>query len=225
MARILLLEDNLDLTRQLVILFGDLQHQVKSVGTVAAAREELKKHSFDLVLLDRALPDGDGLEVLTDLQHETDHIACIILSQRAQISERIKGLRLGALDYLAKPFSREELLLRVHNILRRELALPSQCLTYDNLRFWPSSGKLMIHDRPYQLRKREAQLMTVLLRHPGQTLTKAQLIQHVWQAQADQPEDDTIEVYVRRLRLRLPEADRGLIQTIRGYGYRLNCST
>lgn len=221
MPHLLLLEDDIPLAHNLKWLLESQHYRVSWTSRVGSAVALHEHQRIDLAIVDRMLPDGDGLKVVENLSQDAGQVPCIVLTHRSQVTERIRALRQGAVDCVPKPFSREEVLLKVERLLQHQTGMPSHRLTYGEIQLFPSTGQLMLKDKPYQLRRREAQVLTVFMRHPGQILTKEQLIQHVWQLQADQPNEETMEVYVRRLRSRLPSELQPCLQTIRGFGYRL----
>lgn len=202
----------------LEFLLGDVGLEIYCVDTVKRAQSFLAEKTVELLIIDRGLPDGDGLDLLKS--SEVAIVPSIVLSARSELTERIHGLRMGAVEYVPKPFSREELKLRVQRILELRYGLRGQAITVGEVTLFPSSGQVVSQEKNIQLPRRESQLLTVLLRHSGQVLTKSQIIQNIWQQQADQPNDETVEVYVRRLRKSLPVAVRDRLVTVRGYGYR-----
>jgi len=179
---------------------------------------------FDLIILDLMLPGKDGLTICGDLRKNGIHTPILILTAKGQVADKVTGLNTGADDYLAKPFSFEELLARIKALGRRpknsllttlalgELELDS--ITYEVRR----EGKLI------QLSSKEFQLLEYLIRHPRQILSKQQLIDHVWNYDADIL-PNTVEVYIRKLRDKIDKPFRGkkeLIRTLRGFGYKLD---
>lgn len=220
MLHILIVEDDLALTQQLVRLVHDIKAKAWVASSLGVAHQLLETRQFDLIILDRGLPDGDGLSLLRTVASQYG-LPVVILSAEQTVLERIKGLRAGAVEYIGKPFSREEFILRLRNVLRQAGKVAEYSLQLGELQFWPGTGRLLLRDQELQLSRRETQLFNTLAKHMGQTLTKTQLIQHIWQLQVDQPNDETIEVYIRRLRKRLPKQYQAMIQTVKGFGYRL----
>ena len=218
--RVLLVEDDAALQQQLQYVLADCDIQLSLVGSLREAQDFISIHAPDILILDRGLPDGDGLEILKNL--DATVLPCVVLTAQSQLNERIRGLRMGAVEYVPKPFSREEFKLKVQRLLEVRFGKQQLGIGAGAAIFYPSSGQIVVHNQSIQLPRREAQVLTVLLRHSGQVLTKMQIIQLIWQHMADQPNDETIEVYVRRLRKRLPLVVRDQLQTVRGYGYRFS---
>jgi len=176
---------------------------------------------FDLLILDLGLPDMDGTEVLRQLRARGERLPVIILTARDGVSDTVAGLEGGADDYVTKPFRFEELLARIRVRLRdtgegaggdAATVLRSGALSLDLRTRRASRG-----ERTVELTAREFALLETLLRHPGQVLTREQLLSHVWGYDFD-PGSNVVDVYVRYLRRKLgPDA----VETVRGMGYRL----
>jgi two-component system response regulator ResD len=178
----------------------------------------------DLVILDVMLPDLDGLEVMRRLRKQNGkRIAIILLTARGEESDRIVGLRLGADDYVVKPFSAGELIARVDAIVRRiEPSVDEDPpLRFDGLEIDPAGRRVLRDGDELELTQREFELLLFLARHPGQAFTREQLMDNVWQY-TFYADTSTVTVHIRRLRAKL-EADPAkprFIQTVWGLGYR-----
>jgi DNA-binding response OmpR family regulator len=178
----------------------------------------------DVVVLDLMLPDIDGLEVMRRLRRDPrGRGAIILLTARGEESDRIVGLRLGADDYVVKPFSPAELVARVDAVLRRvEPVLEREPpLRFDRLEIDPSGRRVELDGEPVELTQREFDLLLFLARHPDQAFTRDQLMEHVWQY-TFYLDTSTVTVHIRRLRSKL-EPDPALprfIETVWGVGYR-----
>ena len=178
----------------------------------------------DVVVLDLMLPDIDGLEVMRRLRKENHKRAAIILlTARGEESDRITGLRLGADDYVVKPFSPGELVARVDAVLRRIEPVPDRQprMQFDELEIDPAARRITLAGHGIELTQLEFELLVFLARHPGQVFTRDQLMEYVWQY-SFYLDTSTVTVHIRRLRAKLepdPERPR-FIQTIWGVGYR-----
>lgn len=178
---------------------------------------------YDLIILDVLLPGMDGIEVCKKLRDKQIHTPILMLTAKGQISDKVEGLNSGADDYLTKPFAFEELMARVRALARRPKnaigsVLKIADLSLDTLSFLVKRGEKQI-----QLSAKEFALLEYLMRHPNQTLTKEQITAHVWNYDSDIL-PNTIEVYIGYLRSKIDKAfpkKISLIQTIRGFGYRL----
>jgi DNA-binding response OmpR family regulator len=184
----------------------------------------------DLVVLDVMLPGLSGLEVLRRRRTDGDETPVVMLSARGEEEDRVVGLEFGADDYLVKPFSPRELVLRIHGLLRRDQRLRSDSVLPRSI----TRGELMIDaigrtvtqaGRPLELTKREFDLISYLVSYPGQAFTKRELLRRVWGW--DFGDTSTVTVHVRRLRekLEVDPSDPRLILTVRGVGYRFTDAT
>jgi DNA-binding response OmpR family regulator len=171
------------------------------------------------------LPDIDGLEVMRRLrERESDRVAVILLTAKGEESDRVVGLRLGADDYVVKPFSPAELIARVDAILRRldkRGDRQQPLMVFDDLTIDPSARRVALDGQEIVLTQREFELLLFLARHPGQAFTRDQLMDRVWQYSFF-TDTSTVTVHIRRLRAKLERtpATPRFIETIWGYGYR-----
>lgn len=191
----------------------DLVHDADD-GLAYAQTEE-----YDVIVLDRMLPDGkDGLDICTELRRDGNKTPVLMLTARDAVRDRVQGLSAGADDYLIKPFAFTELLARVRALGRRPQGLVAQVLRFGNIKLDLSAKIVSVDGKPVTLSKKEYALLEYLAHHPGQIMSKEQLIKHVWDFDADIL-PNTVEVFVRNLRKKLGD---GVIETVRGFGYRLN---
>jgi two-component system, OmpR family, copper resistance phosphate regulon response regulator CusR len=172
---------------------------------------------FDLLILDLGLPGMDGFAVLDELRRTDRQLPVLILTARDSVRDTVAGLEGGADDYIAKPFRFEELLARVRVRLRGERAPEETVLSAGRVTLDLRTRKAMVHGRPVDLTAREFALAEVLFRHPGQVLSREQLLSHVWGYDYD-PGSNIVDVYIGYLRKKLGK-DR--ISSVRGMGYRL----
>jgi two-component system, OmpR family, response regulator ResD len=193
-------------------------------GPEAVQRAEAMKP--DLVVLDLMLPGFDGLEVMRRIREDEDgRTAIILLTARGEESDRIDGLRLGADDYVVKPFSPAELVARVDAVLRR--AAPTddgdEPLEFDGLRVDPAGRRAFVDDEEVALTQREFDLLLHFARNPGQAFSRNQLMDAVWQY-SFYTDTSTVTVHIRRLRSKIePDpSDPRFIQTVWGVGYRFS---
>jgi two-component system, OmpR family, response regulator ResD len=178
----------------------------------------------DLVVLDLMLPGLDGLEVMRRLrEQDRDRIAVILLTAKGEESDRVIGLRLGADDYVVKPFSPAELVARVDAVLRRVDTSPAQDapLQLSRMTIDPAARRVFVRDEEVQLTQREFDVLLFLARHPGQVFSRNQLMDAVWQY-SFYTDTSTVTVHIRRLRSKIePDPAQPVhIQTVWGVGYR-----
>lgn len=180
--------------------------------------------TYDAIILDRMLPgQTDGLEICRQLRAAKNHTPIIMLTAKDQVADRVAGLNAGADDYLVKPFAFEELLARVHALLRRPQAAQATTLTVDNLSLNPVTFEVKRADQPISLSRKEFALLHFLMRNANIVVSKDTIINHVWDFDADVL-PNTVEVYMGYLRQKIDKPFpkvQPLINTVRGFGYRI----
>lgn len=217
MSRILIVEDEVRIT---AFLEKGLAASGFTTSVAVDARQGLalaKGGGFDLIVLDLGLPDRDGMEVLRDLREMDTRTPVIILTARDGVADTVIGLESGADDYVPKPFRFEELLARVRVRLRERRAPEPTVLRVGDAALDLRTRRVLIRERSVELTAREFALAEMFFRHPGQVLSREQLLSHVWGYDYD-PGSNVVDVYVGYLRKKLGE---GRIRTVRGMGYRL----
>ncbi len=176
----------------------------------------------DLVVLDLMLPGMDGLEVMRRLR-EGDHMSVILLTAKGEPTDRVVGLRLGADDYVVKPFSPAELVARVDAVLRRIDSSPDleEPIVFDDLELDPVARRVTVRGDEVALTVREYELLAHFMRHPGQVFSRDQLMESVWQY-SFYTDTSTVTVHVRRLRTKIEQepSEPRWLQTVWGVGYR-----
>jgi len=186
-------------------------------AAVAVARDE----DFDLLVLDLGLPSLDGLAVLRTIRGQGRRLPVLILTARDEIDTKVEGFDLGADDYVTKPFRFEELLARVRARLRDEGTREETVLRHGGLSLDLRRRTATVDDRTVELSAREFAMLEMFLRHPGQVLSREQVLSHVWGYQHD-PGSNVVDVYVGYLRRKL---GAGVVTTVRGMGYVLDGGT
>ncbi|MEJ7812035.1 MAG: response regulator transcription factor [Gemmatimonadaceae bacterium] len=222
--RVLVVDDEADIVALVAYHLAKAGYRVSTaasgVEALAAAREERPA----LVVLDLMLPEMSGFEVLEQLRQDdaTRDLAVLMLTARKEEPDRIRGLSLGADDYLTKPFSPQELVLRVAAILRRVSASgtsQSDVLTIGPILIDRAAHSVSIGDEPVELTPTEFKLLLTLAERRGRVQARSHLLETVWEAAPD-IQTRTVDMHVQRLRAKLGEAG-DLIETVRGFGYRL----
>jgi two-component system, OmpR family, response regulator len=219
---LLIVEDDRD-TREFVA--NGLKQAGHSVDVADNGRDGLLLAStveFDLIVLDRMLPEVDGLTVVRTLRASDNHVPVLILSALGEVDQRVEGLRAGGDDYLAKPFAFSELEARVDALIRRHVPdAPTTTLTLADLQMDLIARHVKRGERLIELQPREFRLLEYLMRHAGQVVTRTMLLEHVWDYHFD-PQTNVIDVHVSRLRAKIDKGfERQLLHTVRGAGYRL----
>jgi two-component system, OmpR family, copper resistance phosphate regulon response regulator CusR len=217
MSRILIVEDEARIASFLEKGLRANGFSTRVTADAAGALDLARSGSFDLVILDLGLPDRDGLEVLGELRGEGEGLPVIILTARDGVSDRVVGLERGADDYITKPFRFDELLARVRVRLRVEQMAEPTVLRAGDAALDLRMRRAVVADRTVDLSAREFALAEVFFRHPGQVLSREQLLSQVWGYDFD-PGSNIVDVYVGYLRRKL---GKGVIASVRGMGYRL----
>jgi DNA-binding response OmpR family regulator len=215
--RILLVEDDRRVT---AVMTSMLQRRGYDVEHAATATAALAAAPCDLVLLDLNLPDGDGVDVCRTLRARSAHLGIIAVTARAEERDRVTGLRVGADDYVVKPFSMAELQARIEALLRRAARPgppPREVVEVGPLRIDHAARTVQLDSRPIPLTRKEFDILASLARQPGVALTRERILLDVWQTTWSGKH--TLEVHVASLRAKLGQPD--LVQTVRGVGYRL----
>jgi two-component system OmpR family response regulator len=215
--RILLVEDDLPLSDALMALLAQSGHAVDRVHDGASAEALAAAERFDLVILDLNLPEMDGLSVLRALRRRSDEAAVMILTARGAPEDRVRGLDLGADDYMVKPFDVAEFEARVRSLLRRQAGLRSAAIAVGAVTLDLNARRFRTAEGELDLPARERALLELLFRRAGKVVTKAAIVQSLTTLD-DMLSDNAIEQYVSRLRRRL--APHGVaLRTARGIGY------
>ncbi len=223
--RILLIEDDHSVADYIVKGLRESGYQVEHVadgktGLVKATTEE-----YDALVVDRMLPNVDGLTIIQTLRAANDTTPALILSALGEVDDRVKGLKAGGDDYLVKPFAFAELLARIEVILRRhESSSAVTRLKVADLEMDLLAHKVTRGGETFNLQPREYKLLEYLMRHAGQVVTRTMLLENVWDYHFD-PQTNVIDVHISRLRQKIDKGfDRQLLNTVRGAGYMLDDS-
>jgi DNA-binding response OmpR family regulator len=193
-------------------------YEVRSASDGRQALIAISDFKPDLVVLDINMPRMDGYEVCTTVQGAD--MGILILSARDGLEDRLKGLDVGADDYLVKPFHFEELLARAKAILRRRRPTAGEVLKVGSLSLNDGTREVHLGDRAVELTTREFDLLKLLMQHPNQVLPRDRILDQVW-GYNFYGDENNVEVYIRYLRQKLGDEQRQLIQTVRGVGYRI----
>jgi len=219
--KILVVEDERRVGQFVEKALSEQNYATKWVATCAAARDALAESPYDAVVLDLGLPDGDGLDLLREWRASGFNEPVLVLSARDAVGDRIRGLNLGADDYLPKPFSVDEVVARVRSLLRRHAGAKQTVLTHGPVRIDLLAHAVSCGGKPVDLTAREFALLELFLQNPNRVLTRTLIAEKIWEASYDL-ETNLIDVYVRRLRRKLEgPAGQPLIKTVRGTGYQL----
>ena len=223
--RVLLVEDEPEMAAALTVALKNYDMAIDHVTTLADAEEAAFVNDYGAILLDRQLPDGDGLTLIPKLRVKGAGVPVIVLTARGELADRIAGLDTGADDYLGKPFAVEELLARLRAVLRRPADLPPETMRLGRLSFDLSNREASVAGRPLDLPRRELLVLEALLRRMGRTVTRSSLEEAVYGID-DEIQSNALDTHVSRLRRKLSEAEAEVqIHGIRGIGYLLKHSS
>jgi len=225
---ILVVEDEPAIQELVSFACGSSGFKVRRAESVRAAEEAIHAQLPDLLILDWMLPDRPGIDLLRDLRRDerTRALPIILLTAKGAESDRVAGLDAGADDYVVKPFSPRELVSRVRAVFRRRAPQHSgESLSYGPLSIDPTRHEVLVDGKPVKMGLAEFKLLRYLVSHPERVFSRSQLLDNVW---GDHVfiEERTVDVHVLRLRKALSAAGaQGLVQTVRGLGYRLSART
>src|SRR5271169_5893553 len=226
MARVLVIEDEADLQEILRYNLGQAGHEVRVAGTGKEGLRLAREQRPDIVLLDVMLPDMPGTNVCKTLKQDatTKGIHVVMVTAKGEEIDRVVGFELGADDYIVKPFSIRELLLRVQAVLRRHASerVPTPMLRFGALRIDRDAHRAWVNEEPVDLTALEFKLLVTMCDRRDRVQPRATLLRDVWQIDGDIP-TRTVDTHVKRLREKLGAAAR-CIETVRGVGYRFTAT-
>ena len=223
MEKILYVEDDLSLIDGLQYTLESSGYAVDNARTVKEALSLFRSNHYDLLLLDVTLPDGTGFDVCKEVRSSST-IPIIFLTASDQEISIVKGLDMGGDDYITKPFRVRELISRIKSVLRRYKGDSNHSqFKLGDLRVNTSEARVWKQGEEVLLTALEYRLLLAFLNHPGQVLTRGQLLENIWDVAGDFVNDNTLTVYIKRLRDKLEQdpQDPQIIKTVRGVGYKL----
>jgi DNA-binding response OmpR family regulator len=221
---VLIVEDETALTTELDIFLTNCSYICEKCFTGAAASEKIATNLYDFILIDLGLPDYDGLDLLKEAKMNNPEAACIILTARSAVYDRIKGLDLGADDYLPKPFSLLELQSRMQAITRRKYGLKNAVIYLGNFVIDLTNRSIAYQETLISsITKKEFDLIAYLILHKNRTLTRSQLSEHIWGSVVNDDYDSNyIDAHIKNIRKKLNVYHMpDWLETVRGLGYRI----
>ena len=220
--KLLLIEDDTQVAAEIIAALGDRGYTVEHQADGRHGQEAALLGDHAVIVTDRMLPGVDGLDIVTHLRRAGKSTPVLVLSALDSVDERVKGLRAGGDDYLGKPFNIEELVARVDSLQRRAASSALTRLRVDDLELDLLERRASRGGQRIELTGREFRLLEFLARHTGQVVTRAMLLQGVWDIHYD-PQTNVVDVHVSRLRQAVDkDFERPLIHTVRGVGYSLH---
>ncbi|MBQ3614039.1 MAG: response regulator transcription factor [Bacteroidales bacterium] len=221
--KLLVIEDELSLQELMTRALKKEGYVVENAYDYAGASDKLSGYSYDCILLDINLPGGSGFEILEQMKKSGDRSNVIIISARDSVDDKIKGLELGADDYLAKPFHLAELTARIRSVVRRSQNDGELKWKAGNVVLEDVSRRLTVDGKEVPLLKKEFDILRYFMMRPGHTVDKAVLAEAVWGDHVDQSDDfQFVYAQMKNLRRKLSDAGAGIeIKAIYGFGYKL----
>ena len=219
--KVLVVEDQQRLGQFLERGLREATYTVRWVRTCKDALDALAESAYDVIVLDLGLPDGDGIDMLRQWRESGFNEPVLILSARDSLEDRIKGLNIGADDYLPKPFSFEELLARVRSLVRRQSTSKQMVLEHRGIRVDLVSHTVEVNGRPLDLTSREFALLQIFMQNAGRILTRTLISEKIWESHYD-VDTNLLDVYMSRLRAKVEGVlGKPVFKTVRGVGYQL----
>ena len=221
---VLIVEDEKSLAREIASFLKSENFLCDLAFTGNEASEKIAVNLYDFVLLDLGLPDYNGLDLIREARRDGSETSFIIITARGAVEDKVKGLDLGADDYLAKPFALVELLSRINAVARRKFNIVSQDISLDHFTMQVQARKLICNETEVDLTKKEFDLLHYLVLNRGKVLTRRQLYEHIWgNILDDQYDSNFIDVHIKNLRRKLNlHAPSPWLETVRGVGYRVS---
>lgn len=221
---VLIIEDERALANELEIFLTNYNYICEVCFNGKSASEKIAVNLYDFILIDLGLPDYDGLDLLKEAKKNNPEAACIILTARAEVYDRIKGLDLGADDYLPKPFSLLELQSRMQAIIRRKFGLKQNIIDLDGFLINITDRTIAYYNTTIEnITKKEFDLIAYLVLHKNRTLSRSQLSEHIWGSIINDDYDSNyIDAHIKNIRKKLNVfAPPDWIETVRGLGYKI----
>lgn len=218
MSKILLIEDNEAIILGLEYLFKEEGFEFEIANNKKEAINKMQNSNFDIILLDIMLPDGNGFEICKYIQKEIK-TPVIFLTAKDEERDVVQGLELGAEDYIIKPFRNRELISRIRNVLRR--TEKSNLVICKNVKIDTGTGKVYNENEEIQLTKLEYKILLNLFLNKNKLITREEILNDIWDIAGNFVNDNTLTVYIKRIREKIGDKDGKLIKTIRGIGYRV----
>jgi DNA-binding response OmpR family regulator len=221
--RILLVEDERSLAKEIHDFLQSEHHVLDEVSTIKAASENLAVNSYDFVLLDLGLPDGDGLDLLQEVNRVQENASVIILTARTEVGDKLLGFESGADDYLSKPFSLLELKARMQAILRRKSGWKKDVIQLAGFEIHLNEPLISFEGQEIKLTKKEYILLQFMLINKNRVLNRFQLAEHLWGDHLDDDyQSNYIDVHVKNIRKKLGTYGTvDWLETVRGLGYKI----
>lgn len=222
--KLLIVEDNPQISSDIANFLSENGFIVEIANTLSKAREKVGLYTYDLIILDIGLPDGSGLEILSENRINNSETGILIVTAKNSIDDKVKGLELGADDYITKPFHKAELNARVRSIIRRKKFAGSNTLQVEEIKVNLLSLQVLVNDKPIILTRKEFDLLVYFMYNKDRVLTKESIAEHLWGDNIDQSDNfDFLYNHIKNLRKKIINAGgNGYIQSVYGMGYKFS---
>jgi DNA-binding response OmpR family regulator len=220
--KILIIEDEPGLQQSIAQYLASEGNVCTRASSYAQALERLELYTYDCILLDLTLPDGEGLQLLKYLKKMNKAEGVIIISARNSIDQKIEGLSLGADDYLIKPFHLSELNARIHAVMRRKSAQGERHIEFNEIRIDTDAQEVTVNGQLVHMTKKEFDLLLYFVANKGKVISKSAAVEHIWGDDADMVDSfDFIYTHIKNIRKKLTDAgSRDYFQSVYGVGYK-----
>jgi len=222
--KIIAVEDEKDLAESIFTYFNNEGNICEVVNSYEDARAKLNIYEYDCSLIDIMLPDGNGLDLISEIKEKQPNCGIILISAKSSLDDKIKGLDLGSDDYLTKPFYMSELNSRVKSVLRRRFYDGNKSVNFGEIKIFPEEKKAFVYDKEISLTKKEFDILLYLISNTKRVLTKESIAEHIWGDFADSFDKfDFVYTHVKNLRKKLSDAGcKDYIKSVYGIGYKLS---
>ena len=224
--KLLIIEDERELSGSIAAFLNSENYLCEQAFTFGEAMEKVNLYDYDCILLDLMLPGGNGLDILREIKRQNNPAGVIIVSAKDSLDDKVNGLKIGADDYLAKPFHTAELLARVKSVLRRSRSGGDMTVVSGNVSLDPESRRVSVAGRELSLLKKEYDILFYFMQRPGHLVDKTVLAEAVWGDHADQADSfHFLYAQMKNLRRKLAEAGASIeVKAVYGFGYKLVAS-
>lgn len=220
--KILIIEDENELANSICEYLSEENYLCEFAKTFNKALEKIESFNYDCILLDITLPDGNGMHILEELKKQNKQDGVIIISAKSALDDKIKGLQIGADDYLTKPFHLSELAARIHSIIRRKQFANANTIKQNELKIDLLAKTISVHDLPVTLTKKEFDLLLYFIGNKNRVISKSTLAEHLSGDFADMLDNhDFVYAHIKNLKKKLSEAGcENYLKTVYGTGYK-----
>ncbi|MCB0281758.1 MAG: response regulator transcription factor [Calditrichae bacterium] len=222
--KILIVEDNRHLVQDMQEFLQENGFLIEKAGFLEEARQKINLYKYDLIILDLGLPDGNGLELIPEIKRNDPSAGIIILTAKDTVSEKVKGLEMGADDYITKPFHKAELNARINSTLRRGKFDGNSALEYGHIKINTSARQVLVNNTPLNLTKIEYDLLLYFMYNKNRMLTKESIVEHLWGDRIDESDSfNFIYNHIKNLRKKIQKlAPVNYIHSMYGIGYKFS---